>query len=68
VMGMLVMQMRHHIFQLVISLIIVKAMLFNMFLRKVLNQRNLKEPIMKRRNMMVINLFKILIVMKIIKM
>ena len=68
VMGMLLMQMRRSIFQLVIILIIVQAMLFNMFLRKVLNQRTLKASMMKMRNMKVINLVNSLIVMKIIKM
>jgi hypothetical protein len=67
-MGMFVMQMRHRIFQLVIILIMVHAILFNMFLMKFLNQRTLKAPMMKRRNMMMINLVNSLIVMKIIKM
>jgi hypothetical protein len=66
--GMFVMQMKHHIFHLVIILIIVQAILFNMFLMKVLNQRTLKASMMKRRNMTVINLFGSLVVMKIIKM
>jgi hypothetical protein len=55
-------------FQLVRILIIVQAILFNMFLMKILNHRTLKAPMMKRRNMMVINLVSSLIVMKIIKM
>jgi hypothetical protein len=66
--GMFVMQMQHHIFELVISFIIVQAILFSMFLMKVLNQRTLNAPMMKRSNMMVINLFNSLMVMKIIKM
>jgi hypothetical protein len=68
VIGMCVMQMRHHIFQLFISLVKVKEKLFSMFLMKILNHRTLKAPVMKWRNMMVINLFSTLIVMKIIKM
>jgi hypothetical protein len=66
--GMFVMQMKRLIFQLVRILIIVQAILFNMFLMKVLNQRTLKALMMKRGNMMVINPFINLIVMKIIKM
>jgi hypothetical protein len=46
----------------------VEGILFNMFLMKVLNQRTLKASMMKRRNMMVINLVRSLIAMKIIKM